>query len=105
MQRVNMKVLIQTPTLVISIIVNCFLIASGHVLMHTCSHALLIRSSQFRLINVYVWAHISSTFNHKLMVLQLDAILTKMYESSDELDKAGGWAHNCAAPKSLIINA
>ena len=26
------------------------------------------------------------------MVLQLDAILTKMYESSDELDKAGGWA-------------
>ena len=39
------------------------------------------------------------------MVLQLDAILTKMYESSDELDKAGGWAHNCAAPKSLTINA
>lgn len=48
MQRGNMKVLIQTPTLVISIIVNCFLIASGHVLMHMCSHALLIRSSQFQ---------------------------------------------------------
>lgn len=30
------------------------------------------------------------------MVLQLDAILTKMYESSDELDKADGWAHDCS---------
>ena len=39
------------------------------------------------------------------MVLQLDAILTKMYESSDELDKAGGWAHTYAAHKSLTINA
>ena len=39
------------------------------------------------------------------MVLQLDAILTQIYESSDELDKAGGWAHNCAAPKFLTINA
>ena len=99
-----MKVLIQTPTLVISILVNCFLIASGHVLMHTCSHALLIRSSQFQAYQLIRLGAYLKYIQSQTMVLQLDAILTKMYESSDELDKAGGWAHSCAAPKSLIIN-